>query len=74
MKRGASHIYFTGRNANAGEELITEMKKTNPSVGLTFLQMDFLSLASVNKGCDQFVHDRLDVLMCVLSVSKYTWS
>ncbi|KAI0907347.1 putative short-chain dehydrogenase [Ustulina deusta] len=33
VKRGASHIYFTGRNANAGEELITEMKKTNPSVG-----------------------------------------
>ncbi|GAW15954.1 hypothetical protein ANO14919_053760 [Xylariales sp. No.14919] len=62
--RGASHIYFTGRNAKAGESLIAETKKTNPSVGLTFLQMDFLSLASVKKGCDKFVHDRLDVLMC----------
>ncbi|KAI1352879.1 putative short-chain dehydrogenase [Xylaria sp. FL0043] len=64
VKRGASHIYFTGRNIKAGEALIADMKKTNPSVGLTFLEMDFLSLASVKKGCDQFVHDRLDILMC----------
>ncbi|KAK5634275.1 hypothetical protein RRF57_009989 [Xylaria bambusicola] len=64
VKRGASHIYFTGRNTKAGEALISEMKQTNPSVGLTFLEMDFLSLASVKKGCDRFVHDRLDLLMC----------
>ncbi|KAI0809630.1 putative short-chain dehydrogenase [Xylaria sp. FL0064] len=64
VRRGASHIYFTGRNTKAGEALIADMKKANPSVGLTFLEMDFLSLASVKKGCDQFVHDRLDVLMC----------
>ncbi|KAI1275928.1 putative short-chain dehydrogenase [Xylaria sp. FL0933] len=64
VKRGASHIYFTGRNTKAGEALIADMKKTNPSVGLTFLEMDFLSLASVKKGCDQFFHDRLDILMC----------
>ncbi|TGJ83890.1 hypothetical protein E0Z10_g4887 [Xylaria hypoxylon] len=62
--RGASHIYFTGRNAKAGEALIAEMKRIHPSVGLTFLEMDFLSLASVKNSCDQFVHDRLDVLMC----------
>ncbi|KAI1420881.1 putative short-chain dehydrogenase [Xylaria sp. FL1777] len=64
VKRGASHIYFTGRNVKAGEALIAEMKKTNPSVGMTFLEMDFLSLASVKKGCEKFIHDRLDVLMC----------
>ncbi|KAH8160810.1 hypothetical protein CIB48_g7434 [Xylaria polymorpha] len=63
-KRRPSHIYFTGRNAKAGEALIAETKRTNPSVGLTFLEMDFLSLASVKNGCDQFVHDRLDILMC----------
>ncbi|KAI0550360.1 putative short-chain dehydrogenase [Xylaria curta] len=62
--RGPSHIYFTGRNAKAGQTLIAETKKTNPSVGLTFLEMDFLSLASVKNGCDQFIHDRLDILMC----------
>ncbi|KAJ2994514.1 hypothetical protein NUW58_g1535 [Xylaria curta] len=62
--RGPSHIYFTGRNAKAGETLIAEIKTANPSVGLTFLEMDFLSLASVKKGCDQFAHNRLDVLMC----------
>ncbi|KAI1754850.1 putative short-chain dehydrogenase [Xylaria castorea] len=61
---GPSHIYFTGRNAKAGETLIAETKKTNPSVGLTFLEMDFLSLASVKNGCDRFVHGRLDMLMC----------
>jgi NAD(P)-dependent dehydrogenase (short-subunit alcohol dehydrogenase family) len=62
-KRGPSHIYFTGRNAKAGEALIAEIKKTNPSVGLTFLEMDFLSLASVKKAVNQFTHERLDLLM-----------
>ncbi|KAI1123482.1 putative short-chain dehydrogenase [Nemania abortiva] len=63
-KHGPLHIYFTGRNVKAGEALIAEMKNTNPSVGLTFLEMDFLSLSSVKKGCGQFIHDRLDILMC----------
>ncbi|KAI0403437.1 putative short-chain dehydrogenase [Xylaria palmicola] len=63
-KRRPSHIYFTGRNAKAGDALISEIKKTSPTVGLTFLEMDFLSLASVKKGCNQFAHDQLDILMC----------
>ncbi|KAI1136803.1 oxidoreductase [Hypoxylon sp. FL0543] len=63
-KHEPAHIYFTGRNAQAGESLIAEVKKTNPSVGITFLKMDMASLASVKKACSQFSHERLDLLMC----------
>ncbi|KAJ8125128.1 hypothetical protein O1611_g8512 [Lasiodiplodia mahajangana] len=38
--------------------------KDNPSVGLTFLEMDFPSLNSVNQRCDEFTDNNLNVLMC----------
>ncbi|KAI1411225.1 oxidoreductase [Hypoxylon sp. FL1857] len=63
-KHEPAHIYFTGRNEQAGESLIAEVKKTNPSVGLTFLKMDMASLSAVKKACAQFSHERLDLLMC----------
>ncbi|KAI1454759.1 oxidoreductase [Annulohypoxylon moriforme] len=63
-KHDPAHIYFTGRNAQAGESLISNIKKTNPAVGMTFVKMDMKSLASVKKACDEFLHDRLDILMC----------
>ncbi|KAI1659092.1 oxidoreductase [Daldinia decipiens] len=63
-KHDPTHIYFTGRNEQAGEALIEEIKKTNPSVGMSFLKMDMTSLSSVKKACAQFTHDRLDILMC----------
>ncbi|KAI1476495.1 oxidoreductase [Daldinia eschscholtzii] len=63
-KHDPAHIYFTGRNAQAGQALIDEVKKSNPSVGMTFLKMDMTSLSSVKKSCAQFTHDRLDILMC----------
>ncbi|KAI1780901.1 oxidoreductase [Hypoxylon cercidicola] len=63
-KHDPAHIYFTGRNTQAGESLIVEVKKTNPHVGMTFLKMDMTSLSSVKKACAQFSHDRLDLLMC----------
>ncbi|OTA76091.1 hypothetical protein M434DRAFT_402570 [Hypoxylon sp. CO27-5] len=63
-KHEPAHIYFTGRNTQAGESLIAELKKTNPSVGITFLKMDMASLSSVKKACAQFSHERLDLLMC----------
>ncbi|KAI1375966.1 oxidoreductase [Hypoxylon crocopeplum] len=63
-KHDPAHIYFTGRNTQAGESLIAGIKKTSPSVGMTFLNMDMASLSSVKKTCAQFSHDRLDLLMC----------
>ncbi|KAI2632159.1 oxidoreductase [Hypoxylon sp. NC1633] len=63
-KHEPAHIYFTGRNAQAGESLIAENQKTNPSVGMTFVKMDMTSLSSVKRACAQFSHERLDLLMC----------
>ncbi|KAI8964701.1 oxidoreductase [Daldinia sp. FL1419] len=63
-KHDPTHIYFTGRNAQAGDAVIQDINKTNPSVGMTFLRMDMGSLSSVKKACAQFTHDRLDILMC----------
>ncbi|KAI2463350.1 oxidoreductase [Annulohypoxylon bovei var. microspora] len=63
-KHEPAHIYFTGRNTQAGESLIADVNKTNPAVGMTFVKMDMTSLSLVKKGCEQFSHDRLDMLMC----------
>ncbi|KAH9908216.1 NAD(P)-binding protein [Xylariomycetidae sp. FL2044] len=63
-KHSPAHIYFTGRNVQAGETLARELAGANPPVGATFLEMDFLSLASVKSGCAKFKHGRLDILMC----------
>lgn len=58
------HIYFTGRNVKAGERLIETVGKNYPSVGLTFVELDMSSLATVRSGMQKFTHDRLDILMC----------
>ncbi|KKY25370.1 putative short-chain dehydrogenase reductase family [Phaeomoniella chlamydospora] len=59
-----AQIYFTGRNAKAADALIAEVQDESPSVNLTFIKMDMLSLASVKKACAEFRHRRLDLLMC----------
>jgi len=63
-RHGPAHIYFTGRRAEAGASLASEIKRIDPSVGATFLKLDMLSLASVKAACETFAHDRLDILMC----------
>ncbi|XDG03501.1 hypothetical protein ABKA04_003116 [Annulohypoxylon sp. FPYF3050] len=45
-KHEPAHIYFTGRNTQAGELLIADVKKTNLTVGMTFLKMDMTSLCN----------------------------
>jgi hypothetical protein len=61
-----AHIYFSGRNGEAAKSLISEVQRSTPTVGLTFVKMDMMSLASVKKACaDEFRHDRLDILMYV---------
>ncbi|KAF2873690.1 hypothetical protein BDV95DRAFT_489843 [Massariosphaeria phaeospora] len=58
------HIYFSGRNTTAGEALTTEIKSAHPNVGLTFVQIDQSSLASVKSAVKKnFIHDRLDILL-----------
>ena len=61
-----THIYFTGRSKTAAESLMADVKKVVPSAttSLTFIEMDFADLSSVKRGCSQFKHDRLDLLMC----------
>jgi NAD(P)-dependent dehydrogenase (short-subunit alcohol dehydrogenase family) len=60
-------IHFTGRNAKAGEELITEIEKIAPNVILKFHQCDQTSLDSVDSVALAFLAantGRLDVLIC----------
>ena len=70
-KHSPAHIYFTGRNNKAAQELIDEMQMEKPSVKLTFIKMDMNSLASVKEACKEFVHDRLDVLMSVHQIISF---
>lgn len=63
-KHAPQHIYFTGRNRKAADNVINDIKTENSGVELTFLEMDFTSLESVKTGINKFTHDRLDILMC----------
>ncbi|KAF2437595.1 oxidoreductase [Karstenula rhodostoma CBS 690.94] len=66
---GPSHIYITGRNRKAADTLIGEIQGGHASVGMTFIEVDFTSLASVKEGVQKgFKHERLDVLMCTAGV------
>ncbi|KAL6699314.1 NAD(P)-binding protein [Trichoderma pleuroticola] len=63
-KHDPQHIYFTGRNQKAADDVMNGIKAENSGVGLIFLEMDFSSLESVRASINQFAHDRLDILMC----------
>lgn len=63
-KHEPEHIYFSGRNKKAGESLIAEIGRTEPSFSATFLEMDLASLSSVKAASQKFIHNRLDVLIC----------
>jgi NAD(P)-dependent dehydrogenase (short-subunit alcohol dehydrogenase family) len=59
-----THIYFTGRNVSAADNLIQVIKSQHPKVDLTFIEMDLSSLRSVKDAVvKNFKHDRLDILM-----------
>lgn len=60
------HIYFTGRNSERAAEVISEANKQSPSVGLTFIECDQTSLASVEAATKEFIaksSTQLDVLI-----------
>ncbi|CAI6088318.1 unnamed protein product [Clonostachys chloroleuca] len=59
-----AHLYFTGRNQSAAKQVIKLVKAAQPSISITFIQMDLSSLASVKSAVAQFTHDRLDLLIC----------
>lgn len=65
-KHNPGHIYFTGRSKGKAEALIAEIKKTNPSARVDYIEEDMKSLESVAKATKKFLalETRLDVLMC----------
>ncbi|KAF3024953.1 hypothetical protein E8E14_013564 [Neopestalotiopsis sp. 37M] len=63
-KHNPVHVYFTGRNAEAGALVIEEIKGIDSNVGTTFIKVDMMSLADLKVACSQFTHDRLDILLC----------
>lgn len=65
-KHSPEHIYFTGRNASAADGVIDTVKSVAPSVKLTFIECNQLSLASVEKAAKTFLSksSQLDVLIC----------
>lgn len=59
-----AHVYFSGRNAKAGQALTSELSKEFPTVGSTFVEMDLSSLANVKSAVQKsFKHSRLDILI-----------
>ncbi|KAE9365466.1 NAD(P)-binding protein [Stipitochalara longipes BDJ] len=64
-KHSPKHIYFTGRNAQAAEAVITACKSA--SSNLTFISCDQTSLSSVSQAAKLFLQkseNQLDILIC----------
>lgn len=64
-KHSPKHIYFTGRNKQAAEAVISEIKTTSPNI--TFIPCDQTSLGSVSQAAKTFLEksgNQLDVLIC----------
>jgi NAD(P)-dependent dehydrogenase (short-subunit alcohol dehydrogenase family) len=63
-----SRVFFTGRNATAAANVITQAQSAanNPSSKFIFLECDHTSLSSVENVIRQFLSEsrRLDVLLC----------
>ncbi|CAJ2508498.1 Uu.00g135240.m01.CDS01 [Anthostomella pinea] len=62
-KHKPAHLYFTGRNQKSADAIISELKAIDASVGMTFLECDFGSRASIVKAAERFHSDRLDVFI-----------
>jgi len=68
-KHNPKHIYFTGRNTQAADAVITEAKSSSPNV--TFIPCDQTSLYSVSEAAKSFLQksgNELDVLICNASI------
>jgi NAD(P)-dependent dehydrogenase (short-subunit alcohol dehydrogenase family) len=64
-KHNPKRIYFTGRNAQAAETLITEISKTSPNIA--FISCDQNCLMSVSQAAKNFLKksdNELDILIC----------
>lgn len=65
-KHNPAHIYISGRNANAAEKVIQQIRDSGSNTETTFIECDLASLASVKKAAEEFVSSapQLDILMC----------
>lgn len=63
---GSPHIFFTGRNTDAANELMSESQTLHPSARLTFIQCDMTSLPSMSEAASSILSQttRLDLLFC----------
>ena len=65
-RHAPQHIYFTGRNAIAAADVISQVQVAAPAVKITFLECDQTSLRSVESAVKQFLStsQTLNVLLC----------
>lgn len=63
-KHNASHIYFADRNATAASSLVNESKALYPDVPITFIHVDFRSLAFIKCAAAKLSLGRLNTLLC----------
>lgn len=64
-KHNPKHIYFTGRNVEAAEAIITSCKSASRNI--TFITCDQASLSSVSQASKDFLQksgNQLDILIC----------
>lgn len=65
-KHNPAHIFFSGRNVKAANNLLEKVKQSSPKVPVIFISCDHTSFASIQE-CAKAVKaqtKRLDILMC----------
>jgi NAD(P)-dependent dehydrogenase (short-subunit alcohol dehydrogenase family) len=64
--KNPSHIYISGRNASKANDVISEIKRLAPEIGVSFVKMDLSSLDSISSAAKAFLTQthRLDILLC----------
>jgi NAD(P)-dependent dehydrogenase (short-subunit alcohol dehydrogenase family) len=58
-----AHVYFTGRNKDKADSVLSELQASSPTVQATFLACDLGSLASIRDAVAKFTSDRLDIFV-----------
>ncbi|KAI5200841.1 hypothetical protein E4T42_04843 [Aureobasidium subglaciale] len=61
-----AHIYISGRSQPKANDVINELKRLAPGVGVSFVKMDLGSLSTIDEAAKTLVAqtDRLDILLC----------
>lgn len=65
-----ANVTVVGRNAEAGNEIVNELSKVNPTGVHSFIAVDASSMKSIKNGCENFLSANKDKPLHYLIMSQ----